>query len=189
MLAGLPGVGERRLAVRVTADALRQIRGGSPWLYDGSITSPKEAAALGDEVAAMRARRSDLEDQAIELLEEIDPLDDQLARAEAARGELEARAGELSDRIAAVEEEIDGELEAIGSQRDEAASTIDDSTMEQYRKLRITFGHDAVVEFDAARGGGCPVAMSAVELDRWKHLPAGSIEPCTDCGRLVVKLA
>ncbi|MFT7476583.1 MAG: hypothetical protein ACI81L_003540, partial [Verrucomicrobiales bacterium] len=26
------------------------------------------------------------------------------------------------------------------------------------------------------------------ELDRWKHLPAGTLEPCVDCGRLVAKL-
>ena len=44
----LPTVGERRLAVRVTADALRQIRGGSPWLYDGSITSVSHDGAAGD---------------------------------------------------------------------------------------------------------------------------------------------
>lgn len=35
----LPPVGDRRLAVRATADAVRQVRGGSPWLFDGSITS------------------------------------------------------------------------------------------------------------------------------------------------------
>ena len=44
----LPTVGDRRLAVRVTADALRQIRGGSPWLYDGSITSVSHDGAAGD---------------------------------------------------------------------------------------------------------------------------------------------
>lgn len=47
-LATLPVVGERRLAVRVTADALRQLRGGSPWLYDGSITSVNHDGAPGD---------------------------------------------------------------------------------------------------------------------------------------------
>lgn len=47
-LAQLPTVGERRLAVRVTADALRQIRGGSPWLYDGSITSVTDGGSSGD---------------------------------------------------------------------------------------------------------------------------------------------
>lgn len=44
----LPAVGERRLAVRVTPDALRQIRGGSPWLYDGSITSVSHEGEPGD---------------------------------------------------------------------------------------------------------------------------------------------
>jgi 23S rRNA (cytosine1962-C5)-methyltransferase len=34
--------------VRVTRDALRQIRGGSPWLYDGSITSISHEGAPGD---------------------------------------------------------------------------------------------------------------------------------------------
>ncbi len=44
----LPAPGERRLAVRVTPDALRQIRGGSPWLYDGSITSVSHEGEPGD---------------------------------------------------------------------------------------------------------------------------------------------
>ncbi|NNE11689.1 MAG: methyltransferase domain-containing protein, partial [Ilumatobacter sp.] len=39
---------DRRLAVRVTPDALRQLRGGSPWLYDGSITSISHEGAPGD---------------------------------------------------------------------------------------------------------------------------------------------
>lgn len=56
-LAALPTVGERRLAVRVTRDALRQIRGGSPWLYDGSITSVSHAGAPGDLAVAFDADR------------------------------------------------------------------------------------------------------------------------------------
>ena len=35
----IPPPADKRLAVRVTRDALRQLRGGSPWLYDGSITA------------------------------------------------------------------------------------------------------------------------------------------------------
>ncbi len=46
--ARLPAAGDRRLAVRVTRDALRQLRGGSPWLYDGSITSVSHDGAAGD---------------------------------------------------------------------------------------------------------------------------------------------
>src|SRR5690606_13024704 len=47
-LDDLPRPSERRVAVRVTKDALRQVRGGSPWLYDGSISSVSNEGAPGD---------------------------------------------------------------------------------------------------------------------------------------------
>lgn len=56
-LASLPTAGERRLAVRVTPDALRQLRGGSPWLYDGSITSVSHEGAAGDLAVIFDDRR------------------------------------------------------------------------------------------------------------------------------------
>ncbi len=39
---------DRRLAVRVSKDALRQIRGGHPWIYDQAITSVSHAGKAGD---------------------------------------------------------------------------------------------------------------------------------------------
>ena len=47
-LARLPSSGERRLAVRVTKDALRQIRGGHPWVFESSITSCPDGGRAGD---------------------------------------------------------------------------------------------------------------------------------------------
>jgi len=41
-------VGERRVAVRVTPDALRQVRGGHPWVFDRSVTSVSHDGAPGD---------------------------------------------------------------------------------------------------------------------------------------------
>ena len=158
-------------------------------LYDGSVTSPKEATALGDEISGLKERQSFLEDQAIELLMEAEPLDVQLEAAGAESERLEASRAELEASIAAAEAAIAVEVAEVEQKRAEAASKVDDDVLENYRRLRITYGPDAVVEFDAARGGGCPVAMSAGELDRWKHLPAGTLEPCVDCGRLVAKLS
>lgn len=44
---GVPPVEGRRVAVRVTPDALRQVRGGHPWVFDRSITSVSHEAAPG----------------------------------------------------------------------------------------------------------------------------------------------
>lgn len=52
-LARLAGPGDRRVAVRVTKDALRQLRGQSPWLFDGSITSVKADGARPGDLAVV----------------------------------------------------------------------------------------------------------------------------------------
>ena len=46
-LDDLPPVEGRRLAVRVTPDALRQVRGGHPWVFDGAVTSASHDAGPG----------------------------------------------------------------------------------------------------------------------------------------------
>ncbi len=53
----LPVPGERRIAVRITPDALRQLRGGHPWVYDGSITDVSHEGAAGDLAVVFDRRR------------------------------------------------------------------------------------------------------------------------------------
>jgi 23S rRNA (cytosine1962-C5)-methyltransferase len=49
LLDAVPAPSSRRLAVRVTNDAIRQIRGGHPWVFDGSIVSVNHSdGAPGD---------------------------------------------------------------------------------------------------------------------------------------------
>jgi len=57
VLDRLPSPSERRLAVRVTSDALRQIRGGHPWLFESSITSTGEGGRSGDLAVIFDAKR------------------------------------------------------------------------------------------------------------------------------------
>lgn len=157
-------------------------------LYGGQVTSPKEATAMTEEIKNLRRRVSELEDQALELLVEIEPLDEALVETEAKRGAFEATIASLEADLLQRAAELDAEIAATITERAAAAEPVADDLLEQYRKLRITYGPRAVVEFDPNKDGGCPVAMSAVELDRWKHLPAGTLDSCVDCGRLVAKL-
>lgn len=48
LLDGLPSPAQKRIAVRLTPDALRQVRAGHPWVYDASITSISHHGAAGD---------------------------------------------------------------------------------------------------------------------------------------------
>lgn len=51
-----PAIG-RRVAVRVTKDALRQIRSGHPWVYDGSVISVRPDGRAGDLAVVFDDRR------------------------------------------------------------------------------------------------------------------------------------
>ncbi|HUC33429.1 MAG TPA: class I SAM-dependent rRNA methyltransferase, partial [Ilumatobacteraceae bacterium] len=46
-----------RIALRVTPDALRQIRGGHPWVYDSSVTSASRDGRCGDLAVVFDDRR------------------------------------------------------------------------------------------------------------------------------------
>ena len=53
----LPVVGDRRIAVRLRPDALRQVRGGHPWIFDRAITSTSHEGAPGDLAVVFDDRR------------------------------------------------------------------------------------------------------------------------------------
>ena len=48
VLQQVPRPNDKRLAIRLTPDALRQVRGGHPWVYDDSITSVSHPGVAGD---------------------------------------------------------------------------------------------------------------------------------------------
>jgi len=52
-LDAVPAPSQRRLAVRVTNDAIRQIRGGHPWVFDGSIVSVNHDDATAGDLAVI----------------------------------------------------------------------------------------------------------------------------------------
>lgn len=47
-LATIPDASDRRIAVRVTKDALRHVKAGHPWVFDGAVESIKPEGQAGD---------------------------------------------------------------------------------------------------------------------------------------------
>lgn len=48
LLSAVPPASSRRLAIRITKDALRQVAGGHPWIFDGAIESISHQGGAGD---------------------------------------------------------------------------------------------------------------------------------------------
>ncbi len=156
-------------------------------LYGGTIGNPRELQALQDEIAALKRRISQLEDQELELMEQIEPLDTELATSAATRGDLDQRGEALRGQIAEEQVAIDADLERVQGERDAIAAAIDPELLEEYDKLRPQSGGIAIARLVSGHCGGCHLGLSAVEIDRIKKLPPDAPAHCEECGRLLAR--
>ena len=56
-VSAIPGPSERRIAVRITPDALRHVRAGHPWVFEESVTSIGHEGEAGDLAVVFDDRR------------------------------------------------------------------------------------------------------------------------------------
>jgi predicted nucleic acid-binding Zn-ribbon protein len=156
-------------------------------LYSGTIGNPRELQALQDEIAALKRRISQLEDQELELMEQIEPLDAELAAAATRRAELDQRGEGLRAQIAEEEVSIEAELGRVRSERASIADGIDPALLGEYEELRPQSGGIAIARMVGGSCGGCHLSLSAVEVDRIKKLPPDAPARCDECGRLLAR--
>lgn len=156
-------------------------------LYSGTIANPRELQALQDEIGALRRRIGQLEDQELEIMEQVEPLDAELGRLAGERTRLDERAAELRAAIAEQEVELDGELATVRAERDAAAAGVEASLLAEYDALRPKLGGIAIARLSGGSCGGCHLQLSAVELDRIRHLPPEEPARCEECGRLLAR--
>jgi uncharacterized protein len=156
-------------------------------LYSGTIGNPRELQALQDEIAALKRRVTQLEDQELELMEKIEPLDADLARLGAERIALDDRAVALRVQIAEDEVAIDAELATVRAEREALVPEVEPELLAEYAQLRTQAGGIAIARLVGGSCGGCHLALSAMEIDRIKKLPPEEPVHCEECGRLLAR--
>lgn len=180
------GKDQQRLEDEVVA--LNERRGlASAKLYDGSVAAPKELSALQEDIGSIDRRIGTLEDQMLENMEQIEPVDAEIARLNEERLRLLELELSLTERIAEVEADIDTEVASVEAERAAAMAGIDPELVEGYERMRAKLGGVAVARLQGGKCEGCHLTLSAVEVDRIKHLPLDEPVTCEECGRFLVR--
>jgi predicted nucleic acid-binding Zn-ribbon protein len=156
-------------------------------LYSGSISNPRELQAMQDEIAALKRRIRQLEDQEIELMEQIEPLDADLVRLTAERTAIDESGGSLRGAIAEDEIAIDAELADVLAERDVVAAEVDPDLLTEYEAMRPKMGGIAIARLVGGSCTGCHLSLPAVEVARIKKLPPEEPARCEECGRLLAR--
>lgn len=156
-------------------------------LYSGSVTAPRELQALQDDVASIRRRIGQLEDDELEIMELVEPVDAERSELASQRDRLEAECERLRAALAEAESELATELAAVKAEREDAAAAVPDELWPEYDKLRARRGGVAIARLVGSTCQGCHLALPAVEVDRIRKLPLDEVVYCEECGRLLVR--
>lgn len=153
-------------------------------LYDGSIANAKELESLQHDVANLRRRRSDREDELLALMEIREGIE---AEAETARERSDALRAGVERAVEEGRDELgrlEGELSAKRAARASLATSIDPELLELYEDLRrLKKGVGAAALVDGVCQG-CHEQLSAVELDRLKR--TDGVRRCEHCRRILI---
>lgn len=150
-------------------------------LYGGKVSNPKELTGLQQDAEALKKRRKQAEDRALEVMEQreltaagIKSRRDDLATMEqvwrAEQAVLEKEAGELSARI-----------ESLERRREELKAGLEAVLGELYEKLKAQKGN-AVASVEQGICQGCRISLSQAQL---RQVRTGGLIHCGNCGRIL----
>ena len=155
-------------------------------LDSGRGGSPRDLAAMADEVQGIRRRIGILEDALLELLEEAETIGATRSELQHRRDERATAVAEATEALAAAQAEIDAEESEVAPRRAGLAEQVPADLLASYERLRAHLGGVAVAPLDGARCSGCHLTLPATELDALRHAPPGTVVRHEECGRILV---
>lgn len=151
-----------------------------------STGGARELAVLQRELEHLRELLGRAEDRELELLIEIEPLDEVVAAIKARAQPGVAHRAELRATIAELQATLDEEVVSLELARAERAKDLSPELRTRYDNVMVRVGTSGAAQVLAGRCDGCRIALSPLDVDRWKNQAAGSFMNCPVCGRLLL---
>ena len=151
-----------------------------------SSASARELTATQHELEQVRSRVAAAEDDELHQLIELEPLDESIAAIKARAQPGVARRSELQGEIVQLRATLDDEITALRLTRAERAADLEPEWRQRYEHALARAGTSGGAYVDAGRCDGCRLALSPLDLDRFRHLAPGVVMDCPECGRLLL---
>jgi hypothetical protein len=170
-----------------TAAVVARRKALSDRLYSARGVPGRDLAAIQGEMAQLASRKGELEDEEMVVLEEQEPVDQEFGRVATELADLDRHAAELGRSVAEATAVIDGELAELRARREEQAAQLPEALASTYERLRLHSGGLGAARLIGNSCDGCHLTLSAVEMDRIRHLPMDAVVTCDQCGRILVR--
>jgi len=154
-------------------------------LYSGTVRNPKELTDLQAEVAALRRRQKNLEDNLLEAMIEREEAEATHDRAQAHLDETQTHWSAQQTDLLAERERLQERLAEIEQARAELLPSIEAGDLSTYQALRRRKGGLAVAQ---VRDGACGVCGVAVSPSLEWQLRQEGLGYCSNCERIIVRV-
>ncbi len=151
-----------------------------------STASARELTALQGELANVRTRLAECEDRELELLVDAEPLQDEVDAVKRKAQPGVARRAELIDVVAQLQASLEDELIALRLARGEKTTDVAPALLNRYETAMAHAGTSGAAQVVEGHCDGCRIALSPLDLDRFRNLAADTFMVCPECGRLLL---
>jgi predicted nucleic acid-binding Zn-ribbon protein len=180
VLADERRVDDEARAVGARADEVNQR------LYSGTVSSPRELQAMQADIDMLRRRRSDLEDEELEIMERREALDDEIAGLDATIEGLQATVAQLQATIGASEAEIDEEIARESAERDSLAKPIAETLLRDYEHRRVQNRGAGAARLVGATCQACHLTIPSTEAEQIRRSAGSEVAYCDNCFAILV---
>ena len=153
-------------------------------LFGGAVSNPKELGALQAEVAMLKRKKSELEDQLLEVMVQKEDASATLERLRGEQADASKTAENLTGKVAQLIEEIDRDLVDHEAKRQEATAPIPAELLDLYEKIRSTKNGVGAAALEAGTCQGCHTKLPNKEVERIRS--EGGLQRCDNCRRILI---
>ncbi len=150
-------------------------------LFSGRVQNPKELTNLQHEVEAFKARRNQLEEQALEIMDRVEQSEAKVAKISSELETLKAEWQRQQQQLADEMEKLKASLADLGRKRQLLVGGIDPPTFDFYKQLREGKG-TAVARVEQGICRGCRISLPTTDLQQAR---SGNLVQCSSCGRIL----
>jgi predicted nucleic acid-binding Zn-ribbon protein len=158
-------------------------------IADGSVSDSKALGSMIEEVEHLKKRISDLEDAELEVMQELE----NVSRVQAS---LQARTAELDAEIAAAASRrdeqlavLDGQVAELRAERESITPQLPAPLLSLYTKIGASHGGVGAAELRARRCTGCQLDINSADLRVFAGAAVDEVLRCEECSRILVRTA
>lgn len=156
-------------------------------MYSGALTTEKQVQAVKDEMAAMKKRKFELEEQQLQVMEQLETLERQLATTKADLGQMNQRLAVLTVERDKAAVDIDADIARAQNQRDQVVAEIPEAIMVVYQRTAKGHRGPVVASLQGKTCLGCHMELPGVDIEDLKFgMAQGELVSCPECDTILV---